>query len=117
MGDAVILEFDTAQKAALCLAVIDQLAAPYWAGQGYTVLQTENGAVLIGKNAATGNDDPDGVTRTWDEVRLSPDGTFYIFDPAVEARFSEWESRAAEAGYVLEGVRKIMPENWRGGGD
>lgn len=109
----VILEFDTLQKAQTCLYIINQLAAAYWASEGYTVLDTPKGKALVGKNAATGEDMPDSAkTITWDVVQVSPNKTYYFNDPAQREQFSKWEERALEMGYVFDGVRKEFPIAW-----
>jgi hypothetical protein len=108
----MILEFPTKSEADLCLAAINHIAAIYWQEEGYTVIQTPNGPALVGKNAATGEDNPEALTTTWDVVRESPDGTWYFTDPASDERFSEWEDRAAAAGYTFDFTRKPMPPEW-----
>lgn len=109
MDKYLILEFDTSSKAQTCLAVINQLAAAYWQSQGYAVINGQ----LIGKNAATGEDMPDSAkTITWDEIKTSPDNTYYFSDPAVNPKFSLWQERAAAMGYVFDGVQKEIPSEW-----
>ena len=81
MDEYLVLEFPTEADAQACLDAINDMAATYWAEQGYTVvLNPETGKKeLIGKNAATGQDMPDAArTITWDSVRLSPAGTHYF---------------------------------------
>ncbi len=113
MDKHIILEFDKEQKAQTCLSVINQLAAAYWESQGYTVLDTPEGKALVGKNAATGQDMPDSEkTITWDEIRLSPDNTYYFLDPAASVNYSLWLKRATALGYVFDGVQREMPSEW-----
>lgn len=113
MDRHLILEFDTLIKAQTCLAVINQLAAAYWVSQGYTVLDTPEGKVLVGKNAATGEDMPDSEkTITWDTVKVSPVNTYYFTDPAQNEKFSLWKERSADLGYVFDGVQKEFPAEW-----
>ena len=94
------------------LYIINEVAAMWWASQGYTVIQTPQGKAVVGKNAQTGEDNPEGVTTTWDipkPVNFTYDeqtgeqipdaGTeWYIADPASDARFVDWRD------YVPEGV-------------
>lgn len=103
----MILEFGTQEAAQACLSALNQVAAAWWIEQGYTVKQTENGSVLIGKNAATGEDNPQGVTTTWDEVKESPVGTFYFASPA--ERYPTWREFMPD---IDLGVKKEMPEDW-----
>lgn len=70
-----ILEFTTKAEADAALAFIKQLAIDYFTQLGYTIINGE----LIGKNAKTGNDEPDAPRTThWDIAQESPDGTWYF---------------------------------------
>ena len=110
LDNYIILEFASEKSAQKCLYVINQLAAAYWASEGYTVLDTPQGKALVSKNAATGEDMPNSVlTTTWDVVQVSPNKTYYFNDPAQREQFSKWEERALEVGYVFDGVRKEFP--------
>lgn len=100
MDNNTIIEFSTQLEAETGLAIVNQIAAAWWQSQGYTVIDGE----LVGKNAATGQDEPTATkTETWDIVKESPDGTFYFTSPATDARFVDWRS------YLPEGVS--MPED------
>jgi len=113
LDNYIILEFASEKSAQKCLYVINQLAAAYWASEGYTVLDTPQGKALVSKNAATGEDMPNSVlTTTWDVVQVSPNKTYYFNDPAQREQFSKWEERALEVGYVFDGVRKEFPIAW-----
>lgn len=103
----MILEFEMQKVAQDCLDAINQVAVSWWISQGYTVEQTENGPILIGKNAATGQDNPKGVTTTWDYVRESPDNTFYFSSPSEQ--YPTWRDFMPD---VSMGVEKEMPEGW-----
>lgn len=72
------------------LHLINEIAARWWAVQGYTVLQTENGKAVIGKNFSTGEDDPGALTTSWDTPQIREDGTWFITDPAMDGRFADW---------------------------
>lgn len=94
-----ILVFDTEQECGQALAIINQIAAGWWVSQGYTVIDDGGVNELIGKNAATGEDAPDKMrTTTWDVVKQSPTGTFYIIDPADNPNFVDWRQ------YLPQGV-------------
>lgn len=113
MDKHIILEFDTIQKAQTCLAVINQLAISYWESRGYTVLDTPDGKALVGKNAATGEDMPESAkTTAWDEIKTSPDGTYYFSDPAQNEQFSLWIENASSVGYIFDGVQRECPVEW-----
>ena len=108
MDKLIILEFDTKQKADICLAVINQIAAAYWRGHGYTVINNQ----LVPKNADGTDNLKAQRTTTWDVVQESPDKTWYITDPAVNPNFVAWEERAGQAGYKFDGTRKPYPKEW-----
>ncbi len=80
------------------LYLINEIAANWWASQGYTILQTENGKAVVGKNFRTGEDDPDALTTSWDTPQIGDDGLWFIADPAADARFADWRD------YLPEGV-------------
>lgn len=99
----LILEFQTQQEAEQCLAAINGLAAQWWTQQGYTV---EDG-ILIGKNSKTGLDNPSAQgTTTWDDVKESPDGTFYFLSLSNDARFPNWKEFLADIGFTNIGTEK-----------
>lgn len=79
------------------LEVINAIAAAWWAAQGYTVIDTPSGKAVVGKNAETGEDNPDALTTTWDEP-TEGDGFWYITSPSSDARFSDWRA------YIPQGV-------------
>jgi len=94
------------------LFIINQIAAAWWAAQGYTVIDTPQGKAVVGKNAATGEDNLDALTTTWAEPMpldstvdeetgdtIPVDGTLWsIPSPTSDPRFHEWRS------YVPDGV-------------
>lgn len=105
----LILEFDTKEEAQEALSAINGLAAQWWMQQGYTV---EDGA-LVGKNAKTGLDSPGAQrTTTWDEVKESPDGTFYFSSLSNDERFPNWKQFLADIGFTAIGVEKQFPVEW-----
>lgn len=108
MGGALILEFQTFLLAQTCLTALNQVAAVYWQSEGYTVNQTPDGPVLIGKNALTLEDNPSAITDTWDHVQESPDGTFYFTSPVMQ--YPTWRDFMPEG--VDLGIEKEMPEEW-----
>lgn len=91
------------------LAIINQVAAVFWAEQGYTVIDTPQGKAVVGKNAATGEDNHEALTTTWavpaqDEV----EGYWYIVDPASDPRFVDWRDRVPQDVFLRTtiGVRE-----------
>lgn len=115
MGEYLILEFETQESATNCLNILNQVAAAWWIEQGYTVENTEDGLILIGKNSKTGEDDPSGITTTWDTVKESPDGTFYFTSPTPDPRFVDWRNYMPEG--IDLGTEKEMPEEWMNNGE
>lgn len=103
MDNALILKGTLAQVQH-DLAVINAVAAAWWASQGYTVIDTPSGKAVVGKNAATGEDNPNAMTTTWAEPRpvnftmdeqtgeITPEeGTeWYIMSPSSDPRFADW---------------------------
>lgn len=107
MDNSLILEFSTREEAMDALTVINAMAAAWWAGQGYTVQDGQ----LVGKNAATGQDEPDAQKTTkWADIQESQDGTFYFPSLSNDARFQDWRD------YLPEGVSlpedKVFPPEW-----
>ncbi len=80
------------------LAVINAIAAAWWAAQGYTVIDTPSGKAVVGKNAETGEDNPEALTTTWADPEQGEDGAWFIISPSSDARFSDWRA------YIPPGV-------------
>jgi len=86
------------------LAVVNEIAAAWWTAQGYTIEEKDGVKQLIGKNAKTGEDEPDKArTLTWAKIEESPDGTFYIASPINKPAFAKWRN------HLPKGV--TMPED------
>ncbi len=97
------------------LSIINQIAAAWWISQGYTVLNGEHGPELVGKNNATGEDDPQAArTLQWavpqpvtfdidEEGQIIPDAEtlWWILSPTGDARFHLWRDYVP-AGQALE---------------
>lgn len=83
MDKRLILEFSTRQAADLCAEVINQAAAD--AGVIDSVL-----------------------TKTWDEVKQSPVGTFYLASPSTDSRFSCVMDAISDLSYT----EKPFPQQW-----
>ena len=78
MDEYLIFEFSTIGQAQTCLDEVDALIAQHQQNSGYTVVNGD----IIGKNEQTGADAPTAQkTVTWDEIKTSPDGTFYFSSP------------------------------------
>lgn len=90
------------------LFLINEIAANWWASQGYTILQTENGKAVVGKNFRTGEDDIDALTTSWDTPQMRGDGTWFIADPATDVRFVDWRDYIPE-GVTLRSVSVELP--------
>lgn len=93
MDGYLILEFQSRPEAETALSVINELAARWWAAQGYKV----EAGTLIGKNAASGADEPDKArTTTWAEIQESPEGTFWFPSPDNDPRYAGWREYLPE---------------------
>ncbi|MCB1529688.1 MAG: hypothetical protein H6853_03595 [Rhodospirillales bacterium] len=104
----LILEFTTQTEATNCLAAINGMAADYWSAQGFTVLDGSNGKELVGKKKGVDNLNA-AHTLTWDQVKDSPEGTFYISSLSNEPRFAP----ALETlGMAFTFVEKEFPAAW-----
>jgi hypothetical protein len=103
MDGRMILEFTTKAAAQTCLGDINSMAESYWLDQGYTVTNGQ----LIGKK--NGVDNPDAArTLTWDEVKESPNGTFYftsLTGTPFEAGMESLES-------AFDFTEKYFPADW-----
>lgn len=107
-----ILIFATQQDAQDALDAFNAIAAGWWAAQGFTVIddpQSPSGKRVLGKRG--GVDDTDGCgTVTWDNVRESPEGTWYWTSPVNDPRFVDWRD------YIPVGVTfpadADMPSEW-----
>lgn len=107
MDKHLIIEFPTQAESEQGLSIINMIAAAYWQSQGYTVIDGQ----LIGKNAATGLDMPDSAkTITWDEVKKSPDNTFYFTSPRIDEKFIAWRELLPDG--VTMPSDKIFPIEW-----
>lgn len=110
MDQHLILEFQTLEEAQDCLSAINSLAADFWIGQGYIVIEEEGVRQLVGKNAATGEDEVMNTrTVTWDNIAESPDGTFYFTSPVDQ--YPTWRDFMPEGVNLGEEVE--MPEEWK----
>lgn len=106
MDGYLIIEFKTRTQAETALAVINQVAAAWWQSQGYTVINGE----LVPKNSDGTDNLTAQRTTTWDEVKKSPVGTFYISSLVNDPRFVDWRD------YLPQGVSmpadKNFPATW-----
>lgn len=110
--DSTLILKGTLEQIQHDLGVINAIAAAWWASQGYTVIDTPNGKAVIGKNAQTGEDNPEALTTTWAEPMpvdytideetgavIPADGTlWYIPSPTSDPRFKDWRQ------YIPQGV-------------
>lgn len=107
------------------LYIINQIAAVWWASQGYTVIDTPEGKAIVGKNAATGEDNPDALTTTWampspldytiDEETgavIPTEGTlWFIPSPTSDPRFYLWRDYLPD-GVTIQCEEVEMPQEW-----
>lgn len=111
----IILEFQTKSEAERCLAFINQLAINYWQDLGFTVTNNK----LIGKNLATGENEPNkATTKSWSIIKESPDNTFYI-DSLTGTKFEykyindvpvKVVDLLAQEGFTF--IEKDFPQEW-----
>jgi len=108
MDGFLIVVCKTKQNAETVLTALNSLAAVWWQSQGYTVINDQ----LIGKNAATGKDEPDSArTITWDTVKESPDKTFYFTSTSNSPQFKDALSMLpAEVQALYTEIE--MPAEW-----
>lgn len=109
----MILEFNTIEEAESALNIIHQMAAQWWVAQGYNVENNE----VIGKNASTQQDEPlKQRTIKWDDVKLSPDNTYYITSLTGNPAWDNWKNTYSSLnGPVF--VEKDFPESWKSSGE
>ena len=80
-------------------ALIKHIAASWWVTQGYTIIETEeHGLAIVGKNSATGENDPDSLTVSWAIPEEQEDGLWKIPSPSSDQRFYLWRD------YIPEGI-------------
>jgi len=90
MDESLILDFTSEEQAQSCLSAINSMMADYWSGQGYTVLTVDGEKQLVGKNAATGADEPASArTIAWDQVMTGLAGHWYFSSPSNDAKFAD----------------------------
>lgn len=100
MDEYLMQEFDSIEAAQACLAAINAVAQNYWQSQGYSV---QDGA-LIGKNAASGEDEPMAArTVAWAQIEDMDGGKFGFYSPGNAPRFALWKGRLAEIGFTDTG--------------
>lgn len=106
MDGYLIYELDTEPEAQTMLGAINSMAGQYWIDQGYTVTNGE----LIGKK--NGVDNPAAAhTITWDEIKQSPDDTFYFSSLSNDAKFQNGTQQLIDAGFVF--IEKEFPIAWQ----
>lgn len=108
MDGYLILECQSRESAAAVLDAINVLAGQWWQSQDFTVQDGQ----LVGRNAATGEDEPGSArTITWDTVKESLDGTFYLTSLRNDPRFVDGiEMLPAEVRALFE--ERPFPEAW-----
>jgi len=107
-----ILEFTTEAEAQTCLSVINAMASAWWVSKGYTVIDNNGTKELVGKRNGVDNTT---ATRTlsWDTVKESPDGTFYITSlTGTRDEWADWKQNLADSGFTAIGTEKDYPDDW-----
>ena len=108
MDEYLIYEFTTEVEAQSCLTKINEMAAQYWFNQGHTILENSGGKELVGKKG--GQDNLQAMrTFSWDEIRYSPEGTYYFTSLRNDARFSGGMPELESAFTFTE---KPLPQEW-----
>ena len=108
-----ILEFQSEAEAQAALVIVNQMAEAFFAEQGYTITDINGQHAVVGKNAASNEDNPEALTLTWDEVKQSPDDTFYF----TSLTGSQYEGGmddflAALSAQSVSVVEKDFPPAW-----
>ncbi|MET3414775.1 hypothetical protein [Methylobacterium sp. 1030] len=93
------------------LAVINAIAATYWAGEGYTVGTNPDGTKYVVGKDADGNDMPGSRTNSWDVVKQAPNGDFYIWSPTSHPLFYLWRDYLPE-GVTVQCAEIARPAEW-----
>ena len=110
----LILEWATKEEADKGLEFINQLAIMYHIEIGETVIadpDSPTGKKIVSRRASNGELRPDACgTKTWDSVKESPDGTFYIASPAVKPQYVNWRDRIPPG--VVMPDDKEYPDAW-----
>lgn len=70
----LILLYQTEQEAINALEHLENVARQLWAEEGYPV--TEEG--VISRDARTGQENPNAITKAWDTVKAHPDGGYFF---------------------------------------
>lgn len=106
MDGYLIYELATELEAETMLGAINAMASQYWLEQGYTVTNGE----LIGKK--NGVDNPAAArTITWDNVKTSPDNTFYFSSLSNDTKFQNGTQQLIDAGFIF--AEKQFPVEWQ----
>lgn len=101
----LIYEFTTTEMAQACLDAVHGMAKGYWQEAGFTV----NDTGVVGKR--NGVDDLTAQETTkWDDVKTSPDGTFYFTSLSTDPKFPNATQMLEDAGFVF--VEKDTPADW-----
>ena len=105
-----IMEFQTAQEAQTCLDAIHNMAEQYWVDQGYHIQVINGTRTVIGKRQSDGTDQIlKSGTIKWDDVRVSPDNTFWFTSLSTHPQFTPALADLAQAFTFTE---KDYPAEW-----
>lgn len=99
----MILEFDSFEEAQACLDYIEEKFMEFWSEKNMK-------PGIVGRNAITGYpDDRAECTILWDVVRESPQGSFYVASPVIDARFKNIAYDLSAFSFQ----EKEFPESWK----
>ncbi len=108
MDQHLILVFPNVQAADTTLAAINALFEQCLQSQGHTITEHQ----IIGKNAETGEDMPSAArTVSWDVVKRSKSGVYYITSPTNDQRFVDYLSKLQPEVQALY-TEQTMPEEF-----
>ena len=109
-----IYEFQNEETAYACLHEINQLGADFFEAIGYTINYINGNPVCIGKDANTAEDIYSAKTTTWDNVKKSPDSTFYFVSISENRNISIEQSlqTTAQLKSVFGFTEKDFPLEW-----
>lgn len=108
----LILEFPTESEAQACITAINIMAANWCAEHGFSIKKNGSNRVIGKRN---GKDNLVGqTTNTWDKVKESPDGTYYVRS-LTDSRpeWDVWKEVLEDAlGFTAIGTEREFPAEW-----
>ena len=102
----LIYEFTTQNEAQACLGAVHSMARDYWDERGYIV----NDEGVVGKKNGKDNINAQETIK-WDDVKTSPDGTFYFTSLSTSPNYPNGTKMLIDAGFNLN--ERTFPDAWR----